>query len=683
MEAFDRESDPAVADLLGQTLRELAPHDPSRHLDVLLWTRGSHVRQAAVADHALDGDREGRLALARSLLDDREAEQRLAGLLVAARVMSRWRSAVAALLPTVAGFIDDPSPDHRVLALRILDMCGAAARPWAGQAAAHLTPDSEPDRLARHYALMALSRTGDERALPHLAALLTNGHDGFTVDLPNGERGREANEPNLAEALAPFASHTGVLLEPLLARIRATPPADRDAYYKIINRWQDDGADPVRLARALIKVTQRPTEVLKPISQLAEQRRRRGQDDIELLLLAAEMPKPSVRPSYAHGWALSAAAAARVSSGNHNDALRLLRALWDSGADIYLNMTTPVLADLLPLCPPPALLAALKLLGDIAAVAPEAVAPAYPFLRAVTATDERPRGPWSTTPPRTPQWRAILDDDALNTAIRTIPQPLTRTEEERFRRFCQMRRLKPCFECQNIPDMVMDFWKPDKARRSLRRTLHTTMNPSFIYRESCCHDPLPAILVLPFLVEAALDPTAPDRPFTLQTIGELAVQINSRCTDAAWDDTFTNAVRDLLPLLEDADHAHHVAAILSHASRTARGNLSDVLLELLLARFPTYRHVSDAEMVLTIGRLAEYSGWRDNAVTWLRHLLDGTPDPEPDISLSTEAWLAWDERHLDTEHLIQDLDDLPHDVTLTPSELAALRQALPELDDPH
>ncbi|WUS98649.1 hypothetical protein OHA46_19115 [Streptomyces sp. NBC_00708] len=69
------------------------------------------------ADRHLGADLPGRLALARALLRHAGTTERAGALRVAASLMSRWPSAVPALLPTVARLVDDTSPENRDAAL--------------------------------------------------------------------------------------------------------------------------------------------------------------------------------------------------------------------------------------------------------------------------------------------------------------------------------------------------------------------------------------------------------------------------------------------------------------------------------------------------------------------------------------------------------------------------------------
>ncbi|MFD4242149.1 hypothetical protein ACFWP3_11200 [Streptomyces sp. NPDC058525] len=156
------------------------------------------------ADQRLGADLPGRLALAHALLRHDGPTEREGGLRIAASLISRWRSAVPALLPTVAECVDDARLENRLFALRVLAMCGAAARPWADLVAAHLTAAGEPHELAREHAIWALSRMGDARCVPSLAELLV-AHGEFSYR-PTGTIDRSWNRSDLSltEALAPL-----------------------------------------------------------------------------------------------------------------------------------------------------------------------------------------------------------------------------------------------------------------------------------------------------------------------------------------------------------------------------------------------------------------------------------------------------------------------------------------------
>ncbi|MFD7057888.1 hypothetical protein [Streptomyces sp. NPDC059906] len=203
--------------------------------------RSSRVGVITEADRRLGADLPGRLALAHTLLHHVGPAEREGGLEVAASLMSRWRSAVPALLPAVAGLVDDRCPENRVLALRVLAMCGTAARPWAGLVATRLTAADEPHGPAREYAVRALSRMGDDRCVPHLTELLAV-QGGFAHRPTGSADGRsDRDDVCFTEALASFAAHSGTLLDPLLAHLKKA--GDRwHPYWSVLRRWHRDGA---------------------------------------------------------------------------------------------------------------------------------------------------------------------------------------------------------------------------------------------------------------------------------------------------------------------------------------------------------------------------------------------------------------------------------------------------------
>jgi hypothetical protein len=211
-----REPDENVAGLLAESVGRLARHAVHRRDEALTWLRrlraDEGVARHDVRDRAASGlelartgqepgsaasdvrateteaiplDRElgaavlGRVPFAHMLLSRGPASQRDVGLRLAASLMSRWRSAVPDLLPGVARRVDDAGSENRSLALRILAMCGPAARPFADRVAAHITEADEPDAVARLHAVWALARMGDDRCVAPLARMLTQPGSGF------------------------------------------------------------------------------------------------------------------------------------------------------------------------------------------------------------------------------------------------------------------------------------------------------------------------------------------------------------------------------------------------------------------------------------------------------------------------------------------------------------------------
>ncbi|WP_329028362.1 hypothetical protein [Streptomyces sp. NBC_01423] len=83
----------------------------------------------SAADRRLGADLPGRLGLAHALLSHPGTTERAGGLRVAAALMSRWPSAVPALLPTVNLLVEDASPENRAFARRLLATHGTGPHP--------------------------------------------------------------------------------------------------------------------------------------------------------------------------------------------------------------------------------------------------------------------------------------------------------------------------------------------------------------------------------------------------------------------------------------------------------------------------------------------------------------------------------------------------------------------------
>ncbi|EFE76496.1 hypothetical protein K7395_15245 [Streptomyces filamentosus] len=117
--------DPAYARTTAGALLTPSLPGTAHHLE----SRSQYVGRVTDADARLDEDLAGRLALARALLRQDTPAHHEGGLRVAAALMSRWRSAWPELLPEVAEFVDDPDPENRAFAQRIVAMCGATGGP--------------------------------------------------------------------------------------------------------------------------------------------------------------------------------------------------------------------------------------------------------------------------------------------------------------------------------------------------------------------------------------------------------------------------------------------------------------------------------------------------------------------------------------------------------------------------
>ncbi|MEO3786144.1 hypothetical protein ABGB12_22675 [Actinocorallia sp. B10E7] len=283
---FAKETDLGVADQIRGSVEELAWHvGEDRRAEVQAWLHRAWAAEAGtrpeafratvgmlarlawppvngnddlftlrlsesfvVRDLLKDDDPAIGLELARVLLEDDRAGHRTGGLQLAARLMASWRSAVPALLPSVAALIDDALADNRALALRILSMCGQASRPWADAAAARLTHDGEPDWLVRTQALWMLGKLADDRCVPVLAERMNDirrePRHGFRDHRLPHNLGRWYDlELNFCEILKPFAAHHEILLPSILVKLIARQ--DGLHYPAVLARWHRQGAPVV------------------------------------------------------------------------------------------------------------------------------------------------------------------------------------------------------------------------------------------------------------------------------------------------------------------------------------------------------------------------------------------------------------------------------------------------------
>ncbi|MEU2231701.1 hypothetical protein [Streptomyces vietnamensis] len=237
----DRERERTLSRLRGLTAPDSGPGERLRAVAALRAADapGHHARvvgevlaggdlggyRVAEAVQLLGGplaERAGHLA---RLLGHPAASTRREALEAAAGELSRRRSAVPLLLPAAAELLDDPEPDNRLFAARVLGMCGTAALPWADRLAAMTHDEGEPYLPAQDHALWALSRTGDPRCAAPLARRLGGERLGFAYFSVHSE-GWWTHELSLSETLGPLAAHARVLLPPLRERLAAVRSVD-------------------------------------------------------------------------------------------------------------------------------------------------------------------------------------------------------------------------------------------------------------------------------------------------------------------------------------------------------------------------------------------------------------------------------------------------------------------------
>ncbi|WNI26673.1 hypothetical protein [Streptomyces sp. ITFR-16] len=121
-------------------------------------------------------------------------------------------SAASALLPLAGALLSDPDDGVRYRAAHLLAVLGSRAAPYADELAALLDDPGEAEFLEGtigDHARWALTRIGDERALPGLVERLYAPYEG------QYSRGYVMGDPRLPEVedvLAPLGAHAGVLL---------------------------------------------------------------------------------------------------------------------------------------------------------------------------------------------------------------------------------------------------------------------------------------------------------------------------------------------------------------------------------------------------------------------------------------------------------------------------------------
>uniref|UniRef100_UPI001CEC116E hypothetical protein n=1 Tax=Streptomyces sp. NK15101 TaxID=2873261 RepID=UPI001CEC116E len=266
----DREREPTLARLLGLTAPDAGPGERLRAVAALRASgsgEGDHARvvgevlaggdlggyRVASAVKLLGGDLAERAGHLVGLLGHPAASTRRETLEAAAEELSRRRSAVPLLLAAVAELLDDPEPDNRLFAARVLGMCGTAALPWADRLAAMTGDEGEPYLPSQDHALWALSRTGDPRCAAPLARRLAGERLGFAYFSVHSE-GWWEHELGLSETLGPLATHAHVLLPPLRARLRGARSVDEArALCQSLTPWGPAAAPAVPELCALLE----------------------------------------------------------------------------------------------------------------------------------------------------------------------------------------------------------------------------------------------------------------------------------------------------------------------------------------------------------------------------------------------------------------------------------------------
>ncbi|MFF7453186.1 hypothetical protein [Kitasatospora sp. NPDC008115] len=171
-------------------------------------------------------DRTGDHALCREALD------------AAWLMLTRRRSAEAALLPLAGGLLAHPDAGVRLRAANLLAALGPVSAPYADGLAALLDDDGEDEFLdgtVGAIARWALTRVGDPRALPGLIARLRAQAE---------EQGRgyvvgEPRRPEVVDVLVPLRAHADVLLPAIREAIGEGGPRSgaTRVFLEVLEAW--------------------------------------------------------------------------------------------------------------------------------------------------------------------------------------------------------------------------------------------------------------------------------------------------------------------------------------------------------------------------------------------------------------------------------------------------------------
>ncbi|MDH6109482.1 hypothetical protein P3T36_000253 [Kitasatospora sp. MAP12-15] len=206
------------------------------------WTREDLVRSTA---WLLAHDSEAELSFAVRLVEtaDRTGDAALCreALDLAWRLLTKRRSAEAALLPLAGGLLTDPDGAVRLRAANILAVLGPPAAPYADRLAELLDDDGADEYLdgtVGEIARWALARIGDPRALPGLIEQLRAQEE---------EQGRayvigDPRRPDIKDVLIPLRAHADVLLPAMRETVRqggARGGATR-GFLEVLEAWGED-----------------------------------------------------------------------------------------------------------------------------------------------------------------------------------------------------------------------------------------------------------------------------------------------------------------------------------------------------------------------------------------------------------------------------------------------------------
>ncbi|MER7578846.1 HEAT repeat domain-containing protein [Kitasatospora sp. NPDC097691] len=224
----------------------LAPADPglaTRHLGLVLdAVRDPSVelwRQTSTADCGVVGVQGWTADLLPGaspsyvlglLADHPDPEQRAGALGQAGGLLSRWRSAVPAVLPAVAARLDDPDTEVRYRSVELIACLGSAGADHADAVAALLddtaTRSTRTGEAVREAAVWALARLGDPRCVPAVVDLVAAGGRATAFGTAAVHHTRYGTHhyselPGIHELLTPLREHADALLPSIRAHLRS------------------------------------------------------------------------------------------------------------------------------------------------------------------------------------------------------------------------------------------------------------------------------------------------------------------------------------------------------------------------------------------------------------------------------------------------------------------------------
>ncbi|MFC5751825.1 hypothetical protein [Actinomadura rugatobispora] len=183
-----------------------------------------------------------RTELCLTLAGHPDGDRRTGAVQVAAKLVTRWRSPAAPLLPALTEWTGDPVVAVREYATHVLAALRAGADALAGRLGDRAARSPDLRYQVADIAAWGLARQGDPRCVPHLVERLDTGRElGQGGDGGAAPYGYSPVPPGIAAALVPMRAHAAALLPPLRARLRDHQDGAA-TLLRVLARWEDDAA---------------------------------------------------------------------------------------------------------------------------------------------------------------------------------------------------------------------------------------------------------------------------------------------------------------------------------------------------------------------------------------------------------------------------------------------------------